>query len=306
MVNEVEPQLEPTITPAPPAVKVPVRLKSDDPLSDAPLTVIEPAGGLGLSGFKELWRYRELLLFLAWRDIAIRYKQTVLGIGWAVAQPVATVLLFALFLGRVSGVGAGIEHYPLFVFAGMIAWMFFINTVTAAGNSVLANERLITKVYFPRLIVPLATVGVSIFDLLIGSVLLAAMILVFGVQPGWSIIFLPVVLATLAAASAGFGILIAALIVAQRDFRFILALAGQLWLLATPCIYMSKAGLGPTAQRLLPLNPAYGLVLAFRESVLGGAIDWYAFSLSAAVGLIVFLGAVVYFRRVERTFADCI
>ncbi|HEV3386585.1 MAG TPA: ABC transporter permease, partial [Gemmata sp.] len=196
--------------------------------------------------------------------------------------------------------------YPLFVFAGMIGWTFFINTVTSAGNSVIANERLITKVYLPRLIIPLATVGVSIFDLIIGSLLLAGMMLVFGVAPGWSILLLPLVVLALGVAAAGFGILFAALIVAQRDFKYILTFASQFWLFATPCIYRSVDAMNETVRAWLPFNPAYGLVLAFRQATLGGPIDWYSFGVSTAMGLAVFLIGIVYFRRVERSFADLI
>lgn len=301
-----------TATPVQPATMPPAaspaldRSMGENASPELPVTVIEPARGWEVVKLGELWRFRELLLFLAWRDIKIRYKQTVLGIGWAVAQPVATMLIFALFLGRVSGVAAGIEHYPLFVFAGMVGWTFFINTVTTAGNSVIANERLITKVYFPRLIVPLATVGVSIFDLFIGFILLANMMLVFGVSPGWSILLLPLVILALGVAAAGFGILFAALIVAQRDFKYILAFASQLWLFATPCIYLSVDALGETVRTWLPLNPAFGLVLAFRQSILGAPFDWYSFSVSTIVGVMVFLVGIIYFRRVERSFADLI
>lgn len=301
-----------TATPVQPATMPPAaspaldRSMGENASPELPVTVIEPARGWEVVKLGELWRFRELLLFLAWRDIKIRYKQTVLGIGWAVAQPVATMLIFALFLGRVSGVAAGIEHYPLFVFAGMVGWTFFINTVTTAGNSVIANERLITKVYFPRLIVPLATVGVSIFDLFIGFILLANMMLVFGVSPGWSILLLPLVILALGVAAAGFGILFAALIVAQRDFKYILAFASQLWLFATPCIYLSVDALGETVRTWLPLNPAFGLVLAFRQAILGAPFDWYSFSVSTIVGVMVFLVGIIYFRRVERSFADLI
>jgi lipopolysaccharide transport system permease protein len=300
-VNETVTDLESAPPGPPPVLDVP---SSEE--NTAPLTVIEPATGWGLSGLGELWRYRELLLFLAWRDVKVRYKQTLLGLGWAVAQPVATMLVFTLFLGRVSEVSAGIEHYPLFVFAGMVGWTFFINTVTTAGNSVLTNERLVTKVYFPRLVVPLATVGVSLFDLAIGSALLAVLMLFFGVAPGPSLLFLPLTILALGVAAAGFGILFAGLIVAQRDFKYILAFASQLWLFATPCIYMSPQAWGEQARALLPLNPAYGLVMAFRQSALGGPIDWYAFGVSASVGFVVLLLGVVYFRRAERSFADWI
>lgn len=273
-------------------------------LPDLPLTVIEPARGWRLLGLRELWRYRELLVFLAWRDIKVRYKQTVFGIAWAVAQPLVTMLVFAVFLGNLAGVSNGVANYPLFVFAGMVAWTFFSNIVITAGNSVVANERLITRIYFPRLIIPLSTVGVGLFDLVLASGLLAAMAAWYGVAPGWSVVLLPLAVTLLAATAAGIGILLSALIVAQRDFRFVLSFGVQLWMFATPCLYVPADRFGETARLLLPLNPAYGLILAFRDATLGNTIDWYAFGVSATVGLIIAAVGVLYFRRVERSFAD--
>lgn len=273
---------------------------------EPPLDVIEPRAGWRLPNLGEVWRYRELLFFLALRDIKVRYKQTVLGVGWAVAQPLATMAVFALFLGRMAGVGANVEHYPLFVFAGMVAWTFFGNTVSAAAGSVVANERLVTKIYFPRLVIPLSTIGVGLFDLAIASSLLAAMIVVFGITPGWSLLLLPLVVLLLAVAAAGVGVLLAALIVAHRDFKYILAFGVQLWMFATPSLYLPASAFGPTAQTYLPLNPAYGLVLAFRQAALGGPFDWYAFGVSSAVGMALAVVGLLYFRRVERTFADTI
>ena len=284
----IEPTTEPAATPTVP---------------DLPVTVIEARSGWGVN-VRELWRYRELLLFLGWRDIKVRYKQTVLGLGWAFAQPVATMLVFAVFLGRMGGLAAGIEHYPLFVFAGMVAWTFFSNTVLTAGNSVVANERLVTKIYFPRLIVPLSTVGVTLFDLLLASALLWVAAACYGVWPGWSLVLLPLAVLMLAVAAAGVGILLSALIVAHRDFKYVLTFGVQLWMFATPCLYSSAEMWGPRAQAWLPLNPAYGLILTFRQIVLNGPIDWYAFGVSSAVAVVVCVVGVLYFRRVERTFAD--
>ncbi len=272
---------------------------------ELPLTVIEARSGWGVN-VRELWRYRELLLFLGWRDIKVRYKQTVLGLGWAFAQPVATMMVFAVFLGRMGGLAAGIEHYPLFVFAGMVAWTFFSNTVLTAGNSVVANERLVTKIYFPRLIVPLSTVGVTLFDLMLASALLWVAAACYGVWPGWSLVLLPLAVLMLAVAAAGVGILLSALIVSHRDFKYVLTFGVQLWMFATPSVYLPAESLGPTAQTYLPLNPAYGLVLAFRQAALGGPLDWYAFGVSSAVGVALAVAGVLYFRRVERGFADAI
>lgn len=271
-----------------------------------PLAVIEPRPGWALVNVRELWRYRELLFFLAWRDVKIRYKQTVLGLGWAVAQPLATMAVFTLFLGRASGVSAGIAHYPLFVFAGMVGWAFFSNTITAAATSVVSNERLVTKIYFPRLIIPLSTVGVGLFDLLIASALLGVMAAFYGVFPGGSVLLLPFVVLLLAIAASGVGILLSALIVSQRDFKYVLTFGVQLWMFATPCVYMSPDALGETARMWLPLNPAYGLIAAFRAAALGEAIDPYSFGVSAGVGVLCALVGVLYFRRAERTFADTI
>lgn len=296
---ETESPPDPTVTPMPPAV--PARAHPEPPL-----TVLEPQAGWKLPDLRELWRYRELLFFLALRDVKARYKQTVLGAGWAVAQPLMTMAVFALFLGKAAGVSSGVEHYPLFVFAGMVAWTFFGNTVNAAAGSVVANERLVTKVYFPRMVIPLSTVGVGLFDLVIASGLLAAMIIGFGVTPGWSLLLLPLVVASLAVAASGVGVLLSALIVSQRDFKYILGFGVQLWMFATPSLYMPATALDPDVVPFLPLNPAYGLVQGFRQAALGEAFDWYAFGVSTAVGALLAVIGMLYFRRVERGFADTI
>ena len=301
VVSDAQPETE--TLPADPATK---SARADASPSEPPPTVIEPQTGWAFPDPGELWRYRELLFFLALRDIKVRYKQTVLGLGWAVAQPLATMAVFALFLGKMAGASAGVEHYPVFVFAGMVAWTFFGNTVTAAAGSVVANERLVTKIYFPRLIIPLSTVGVGLFDLVVASALLAVMALAVGMVPDWSALLLPLVVGSLAVAAAGVGVLLSALIVSQRDFKYVLTFGVQLWMFATPSVYLPAEAIGPTAQTYLPLNPAYGLVLAFRQAALGGAFDWYAFGVSSAVGLLLAVAGLLYFRRVERGFADAI
>jgi lipopolysaccharide transport system permease protein len=294
--------------PAPAATPPPAPPPPAHSPPEPPLTVLEPQRGWPLPSFRELWRYRELLYFLALRDVKVRYKQTVLGAAWALAQPLLAMAVFALFVGRMAGAASGVEHYPLFVFAGMVAWTFFGNTVSAAAGSVVANERLVTKIYVPRLIIPLSTVGVGLFDLALAWLLLVAMAACYGVAPGWSLLLLPPVVAMLAAAAAGVGILLSALIVAQRDFKYVLTFGVQLWMFATPSLYLDRPpeALGEAARALLPLNPAYGLVMAFRQASLGTPIDWYAFGVSSAVGLVLLLAGMVYFRRVERGFADVI
>ncbi len=310
-VSDTSSEADPAVTPRPQSeIAGPAAGGSAAPPApdhpEPPLTVLEPQTGWALPNLRELWRYRELLFFLALRDIKVRYKQTVFGAGWAVAQPLATMAVFALFLGKMAGVANGVPHYPLFVFAGMVAWTFFGNTVNAAAGSVVANERLVTKIYFPRLVIPLATVGVGVFDLVVASFLLAAMAAGFGVVPGWSVLLLPLVVLSLAVAAAGVGVLLSALIVSQRDFKYVLAFGVQLWMFATPSLYLPPTALDPAVQVFLPLNPAHGLVQGFRQAALGEAFDWYAFGVSSAVGLLLAAVGMMYFRRVERSFADTI
>jgi lipopolysaccharide transport system permease protein len=277
-----------------------------DPADDLPETVIQRRPGWRIIDLGELWRFRELLFFLTWRDVKVRYKQTVLGAGWAVLQPLSTVIVFAFFLGRLGGVSEGIEHYPLFVLAAILPWTFFANAVSTAGSSVVSNERLVSKIYFPRLIIPVSSVGASLFDFLISLAILAVMMAWYGTAPGWSILLAPVIMLLLTAAAVGVGTLLSALIVAHRDFKYVLTFAVQLWMFATPCIYLKPTALGPTSRLLMPLNPAYGLLLNFRQTVLGGDLDWYSLGVSAAVGLALLLIGCFYFRRVERSFADVI
>ena len=255
---------------------------------------------------RELWRFRELLFFLTWRDVKVRYKQTVLGAAWAVLQPLSTVVVFAFFLGRLGGVSDGIKDYPLFVLTAILPWTFFANAVSAAGNSVVTNERLVSKIYFPRLIIPVSSVGACLFDFTISLAILAVMMVWYGAAPGWSVLLAPFIMLLLTAAAVGVGTFLSALIVAHRDFKYVLTFAVQLWLFATPCIYLGPNAVGPTSRLLLPLNPAYGLLLNFRQAVLGGEIDWYALGVSSAVGLTLLLIGCFYFRRVEHSFADVI
>jgi lipopolysaccharide transport system permease protein len=286
----------------------------DEPVADPapggeeelPLTVIERRPGWHLVDLRELWRYRELLYFLTWRDIKVRYKQTVLGVGWAVLQPLSTVAVFAFFLGRLGGVSEGIKDYPLFVLAGILPWTFFANAVSNAGNSVVANERLVSKIYFPRLIIPFSSVGAALFDFLISLGILAVMMAWYGTAPGWSFLLAPLIMMQLTATAMGVGTLLAALIVSHRDFRYILTFAVQLWMFATPCIYLKPTVLGPISRVVLPLNPTYGLLLNFRQSVLGGELDGFPLAVSSAVGLALLALGCFYFRRVERGFADVI
>jgi lipopolysaccharide transport system permease protein len=275
---------------------------------DLPVTIIERKPGWRLVDLGELWRYRELLFFLTWRDVKVRYKQTVLGAAWAVLQPFATMVVFSLFFGHVAGANTGdVRHYPLFVFAGLLPWFFFSNAVTSAGQSVVGNQNLVTKIYFPRLLIPLGAVGAGLVDFAIAFVMLLAMMVFYGVMPGWGVLLLPLLALLLLVAALGVGALLSALTVAYRDFRHIVPFMVQLWMFATPAIYMNAdAVVGPRWRPLLPLNPAYGLIANFRTALIGGEFDWYALAVSGTVSAVLLGLGCFYFRRVERNFADII
>lgn len=271
-----------------------------------PLTRIAARSQWGLADLQEIWHYRELLYFLTARDIKIRYKQTILGAAWAIVQPLSAVLVFAIFFGRLGGLAGGVDNYTLFVLAGVLPWTFFSNAVISAGNSLVGNERLVTKTYFPRALLPMACIGASAFDFGIGLILLVLGIALAGITVTPAIAVAPLILGLLAITALGVGILFAALIVAQRDFRHVLTFGMQLWMFSTPCIYLSADKIGPTAQAWLPLNPVYGLLLNFRSAVLGSDLDLRALTLSTLVGMATLTVGLWYFRRVERTLADTI
>lgn len=279
---------------------------------EPPLLVIERRTGWRLLDLAELWRFRELLFFLTWRDIKVRYKQTVLGAAWAVLQPLATTVVFTVFLGGLAQVPAGAwqDKYPLFVFAGMLPWTFLATAITNAGQSLVGSQNLVTKVYFPRLIIPTGAVGVCLVDFAIAFAVLLLLMVGYGVLPGWGLLLVPALLLLMTVLTVGVGALLAALTVAYRDFRYVVPFAVQLWMFATPSIYMDpQASHDPrweAVMPLLPLNPAYGLVTAFRQAVLGSPIDLYALGISSVVSLLVLLAGCLYFTQVERSFADII
>jgi lipopolysaccharide transport system permease protein len=270
-------------------------------------TVIEPPSGWQLVNIGELWRYRELLFFLIWRDVKIRYKQAVLGVAWAVLQPALLMIVFAVFLGRLAGLSGGDIPYPLFVLAGLIAWTFFSTAVGQAGNSVVGSERLITKIYFPRLAIPFASVGAAVFDFLISLGLLAVLMIYYGHAPSWQIIFAPIVFAILLLAAAGLGTLLAALTVAYRDFRFVTPFLIQVGMYATPTIYMLIPPDPSGGLKLwLTINPLVAPIAAFRAALLGGPMPWDSLAISAVAAIALFVLGCLYFRKVEDSFADMI
>jgi lipopolysaccharide transport system permease protein len=272
---------------------------------DLPLTVIERKRGWQIVNFGELWRYRELLFFLTWRDVKVRYKQTVLGAAWAVLQPLSTMVVFTLFIGKMAGAAEHIKHYPLFVFAGLLPWTFFANAITSAGQSVVGSQSLVTKVYFPRLLIPMGATGVSLVDFAIAFCMQLALMWYYAVTPSWAMLMVVPIFLVLAVAALGVGTLLSALTVAYRDFRYVVPFAIQLWMFATPCVYLDVVG-SPRGRLFLPFNPAYGLIYNFRRATLGGSFDWYGLGVSSAVSLLLLVCGCLYFRRVERSFADLI
>jgi lipopolysaccharide transport system permease protein len=277
---------------------------------DLPETVIEKRSGWRFFDLRELWRYRELLYFLVWRDLKVRYKQTVLGVLWAILQPIAIMITFSIFFHRLGELGSGGLDYPLYVFAGVIPWIFFANAITAAGQSVVGNQDLITKLYFPRVIIPMSAVAAALVDFVIAFCMLLVLMPCYGWPLTASLLWVPAVMLLLAVTALGAGMLLAALTVAYRDFRHVVPFLVQLWMFATPTIYMKEyLHLNPRWRIVLPLNPADGLITTFRSVALGtefDAVTAYALVVSGAVGLALFGVGCLYFRRVERSFADII
>lgn len=280
-----------------------------DVVPEPPVTVIDSRGRWRFVDLRELWRYRELLYFLTWRDIKVRYKQTVLGASWAVLQPFATMVVFSLCFGRLAAVPAGGVPYPLFVFAGLLPWFFFSNGISSASQSIIGNQNLVTKIYFPRLLIPMGTVGAFLLDFVVGFGMLLGMMAWYGIIPGWELLLAPLLVFGLVIATLGIGMLLSALTVAYRDFRHVVPFMVQLWMFATPCIYLQADQVVGARWRLaLALNPAYGIIVNFRAAVLGKPLELDASALvvSGLVAVLLLLCGALYFRRVERSFADII
>ncbi len=271
---------------------------------DLPEIVIRPSQGWRWLDLRELWAYRELIYFLTWRDIKVRYKQTAIGVAWAVLQPVAMMVVFTLFFGQMAQMPSEGVPYPLFVLAGLVPWQLFARALSESSSSLVTDQRLITKVYFPRLIVPLSTVLAAIVDLLIALALLLIMMPIFGVWPDVRIVALPVFVLLLVVTALGVGFWLSALNVEYRDVRYVVPFLTQFWLFVTPVIYpTSEVPAG--WQFVYALNPMVSAVEGFRWSLLGiGEGPSAVMAISAAMALLLFLTGIVWFRRLERTFVD--
>ena len=277
-------------------------------LPEEPLVIIEPKrAGAGL-GLRETWAYRELLYFLAWRDLKVRYKQTALGVVWVIMQPLLMTLIFTAFLGVLARVPTGGVPYPLMVYVGLLPWTFFSNAVMHGGSSIVGSANLITKVYFPRLTIPSAAVAARLVDFGVAFVILFGLMAFYGVGPTWRSLMLPVLVVLTALLALGFAMLVAALNVRYRDVGVILPVAMQLWMFVSPVLYPSRLvrDAWPRAFRLYALNPLVGIVDGFRSAIFGQPFDWPALGWSAAFTLAVVAGSAYLFRRVEKGFADVI
>ena len=254
----------------------------------------------------ELWRYRELFYFLAWRDVKVRYKQTALGIAWAVLQPLLTMALFTLLFGKLANMPSDGLPYPLFYFGALLPWTYFAATLTTSGNSLVVNANLLTKVYFPRVILPTSAAFSGLVDFAIGCLLLAPMMMYYGIVPGWRLLLWLPLVGLLFALALGVSMVLASLNVRYRDVKYTLPFLVQLWMFVTPVIY--PLSIIPDRYRLLAaLNPLTGVIDAFRASLTPGRnIDWPLLALASLVTLAILAAAIVYFRQTERAFADIV
>lgn len=269
--------------------------------------IIEPGQSFG-HYWRDLWKYRELFYFLAWRDILVRYKQTVIGVAWAVLRPLLTMIVFTIIFGRLAKFPTeGAAPYAVMVFAAMLPWQLFGNALSESSNSLIANSSMISKVYFPRLIVPASAVLVGVVDFLVSFALLAGLMVWYQFVPDWRVIFLPVFLFLALITAMGAGVWLAALNVKYRDFRYVVPFMVQFGLYISPVGFSSSVV--PEKWRLIySINPMVGVIDGFRWSLLGGGVDiyWPGFALSVGLSLALLFLGIRYFRSTERTFADVI
>ncbi|HEX7490077.1 MAG TPA: ABC transporter permease [Candidatus Limnocylindrales bacterium] len=273
--------------------------------ADRHVVVLEPRHGWRQLGLREVWAHRELLYFFIWRDLKVRYKQTAFGAAWAVLQPLLLMFVFSATLGRLNGVGPANVPYPLFAFAGLVPWTLFASSLAGASNSLVNGEGIITKVYFPRLLLPFASVGSFLLDFVISLVALAVVMLYFGVAPSLAIVWLPALTLMALVTALGVGTFLSAVNVRYRDVKYVVPFLVQLWMFASPVVYTST--LIPASWRtVFALNPMTGVLEGFRWALIGGDRPDDLILVSAAASVVLLLGALAYFRRVERTFADVI
>lgn len=270
-----------------------------------PVTVIEASSGYTVWILYELWKYRELLYFLTWRDLKVRYKQTVLGIAWAVIQPICTMLVFSLFFGKLASVPSDGVPYPIFTYTALLPWTFFANGLNLASNSLVNNTNLITKVYFPRLVIPLSSILAGLLDFGIAFIFLLGMMFFYSIRPTSALIWLPFFLLLAFVTAFGTSLWLSALNVQYRDIRYALPFLAQLWLFITPVAYPSSL-LAEPWRSLYGLNPMVGVVEGFRWVLLGTQPSEVMMALSVIVSILLLVSGMYYFQRMEELFADVI
>ena len=266
--------------------------------------ILKPSSGWASLQLRRLWEYRELLYFLSWRDIKVRYKQTALGAAWAILQPFMTMVVFSIFFGTLANIPSDGVPYPLFVFAGLVPWTFFSYGLSQSAGSLVENANLLKKVYFPRLVVPISSVISGSVDLFFAMIVLLVMMFVYGAMPTLNVVFLPVFVVLAFAAALGVGLWLSALNVEYRDVRYVIPFLTQFWLFATPIAYPSSL-LSEPWRTLYGLNPMVGVVEGFRWALLGTETSPGAmFIASALATCVVLISGAFYFRRMEKSFAD--
>jgi len=279
---------------------------SADGAEEIPPLEIYPPSGWGFLDVRELWTYRELVYFLAWREIKVRYKQTAIGVAWAVLQPLAMMVVFTLFFGKLAKIPSEGVPYPLFAYAALLPWQLFSRTITESTNSLVADQRLITRVYFPRIIVPLSTTIAAIVDFGIAAGLMLALMFVYGVTPGAAVIWLPAFVLLMVITALGVGFWLSALNVEYRDVMYTVPFINQFWFFVTPVVYPSSL-IPEKWQVLYGLNPMVGVIEGFRWALLGagkGPSPMLAVSTLIAVSL--FVSGIIWFQRREQSFVDAL
>jgi lipopolysaccharide transport system permease protein len=270
------------------------------------VTIIRPSYGWVSLKIHELWEYRELLYFLIWRDIKVRYKQTVLGIAWAIIQPFFTMVIFSLFFGRLAKIPSDGIPYPVFSYAALVPWTFFANGLSQSSNSLVGSANLIKKVYFPRLAIPIATVLSGVVDFVLAFLVLLGMILFYGTYPTINVLWLPFFLVLALVTVLGVGLWLSAMNVQFRDVRYIVPFLIQFWLFATPIAYPSSL-LSEPWRTLYGINPMVGVVEGFRWALLGTATPpGFTLIVSSLASLVLLVSGALYFRHMEKTFADVV
>lgn len=274
--------------------------------SAVPVTIIEPARGWLSLNLHEIWAYHELVYFLIWRDVKVRYKQTVIGAIWVILQPLMTMVVFTLVFNRIANISSDGLPYPIFAYAALLPWNLFAGALNRSGNSLVGQSNLISKVYFPRLIIPLSATVSGVVDFAIAFVILIAMMVWYGIAPNWGVLALPLFILLALAAAFSVGLWLSALNVRYRDVGYALPFLVQLWLFASPVAYPTSV-VPEQWQFLYSLNPMAGVIEGFRWGLLGKAQpDFGVIAVSGAAVIAVLFGGLVYFKRTERTFADVV